>query len=415
MEIKTNKKAKPWIPSLSLFTGAGGLDIGLNQAGFRSKLCIELDTTARHTLRLNQPAVILAEPADIHSLSMTEISEQSGLDEGDVGLLFGGPPCQPFSKAALWNDGKSLRLRDPRARTLHAMLDAVEHFLPEVFVLENVVGFATKGRYAGASFVQRRLKEINAQSGAKYRPNIIRINAVDFGAPQSRERIFLIAERSGKNFKQPTPTHFSPDIATSNDTTWRTAWDAIGHLADAAYAPALDMTGKWAGLLPSIPEGNNYLWHTERGGGQALFGWRRRYWTFLLKLAKNLPSWTIQASPGPATGPFHWANRRLSIAELAALQTFPAGHIWEGNYRDLQTQIGNAVPPVLGEIIGNQIRRQFYGIDTPLISSLIPAKRDDCPAPEKVKRVPKRYTTLELDITPHPGTGFGPRAVEISI
>ena len=85
----------------------------------------------------------------------------------------------------------------------------------------------------------------------------------------------------------------------------------------------LAVRGKWADLLPSIPEGSNYLHHTDRGEGMPLFGWRRRYWTFLLKLAKNRPSWTIQAQPGPAVGPFHWSNRRLSVRELSRLQTFP--------------------------------------------------------------------------------------------
>ena len=85
-------------------------------------------------------------------------------------------------------------------------------------------------------------------------------------------------------------------------------------------------------LLPTIPEGQNYLWHTERGGGEPLFGWRRRYWSFLLKLAKDLPSWTIQAQPGPATGPFHWDNRRLSVREMARMQTFPDNVVIKGEY-----------------------------------------------------------------------------------
>ena len=102
----------------------------------------------------------------------------------------------------------------------------------------------------------------------------------------------------------------------------RTTWDA---LADIEPNPGEDLAlrGKWGDLLASIPEGNNYLWHTDRGGGKPLFGWRRRYWSFLLKLAKSRPSWTIQAQPGPAIGPFHWANRRLSMRELCRLQTFP--------------------------------------------------------------------------------------------
>ena len=76
-----------------------------------------------------------------------------------------------------------------------------------------------------------------------------------------------------------------------------------------------------------IPEGLNYLHHTERGKGEKLFGWRRRYWSFLIKLSKRRRSWTLTAQPGPAIGPFHWKNRRLARIELARLQTKPLGQL----------------------------------------------------------------------------------------
>ena len=92
-----------------------------------------------------------------------------------------------------------------------------------------------------------------------------------------------------------------------------TAWDAIGEFSLRSKADELKVRGQWADLLPSIPEGENYLWYTARKGGLPLFGWRTRFWSFLLKLAKDRPSWTIQAQPGPAIGPFHWENRMLSV------------------------------------------------------------------------------------------------------
>src|SRR4029078_5650811 len=94
---------------------------------------------------------------------------------------------------------------------------------------------------------------------------------------------------------------------------YTTTWDAIGHLSNREVDEPLAPAGKRAGLLPSSPEGNNYLWHTPRGGGKPLFGWRTRYWSFLLKLAKDKPSWTLQAQTGPATGPVHWPNRNPSV------------------------------------------------------------------------------------------------------
>src|SRR5262249_18489369 len=111
--------------------------------------------------------------------------------------------------------------------------------------------------------------------------------------------------------------------------------------------------------LPSIPEGENYLWHTARGGGMPLFGWRTRYWSFLLKLAKDRPAWTIQAQPGPATGPFHWTNRRLSSQELCRLQTFPDGLQFDCGRNDVQRMLGNAVPSLVAEVIAREIRGQL--------------------------------------------------------
>jgi DNA (cytosine-5)-methyltransferase 1 len=165
-------------------------------------------------------------------------------------------------------------------------------------------------------------------------------------------------------------------------------------------------------LLPSIPEGQNYLWHTERGGGEPLFGWRRRYWSFLLKLAKNRPSWTLQAQPGPATGPFHWHNRRLSMRELCRLQTFPDSVVIFGGRISVQRQVGNAVPSLLAEILARAIRTQLLGLD-PLKGppSLLPPRRAPVPSPEPIGRVPRKYLALKGKHSPHPGTGRGYRAM----
>src|SRR5262249_52462771 len=101
-----------------------------------------------------------------------------------------------------------------------------------------------------------------------------------YGVPQHRERVFIVASSDGKQFKFPMETHGDLE-------PYRTAWDALGDLPERLNDSALKVGGKWAELLPSIPEGENYLWHTARGGGMPLFGWRTRYWSFLLKLAKN--------------------------------------------------------------------------------------------------------------------------------
>src|SRR5262249_48559506 len=192
---------------------------------------------------------------------------------------------------------------------------------------------------------------------------------------------------------------------------YRTAWNALGDLPERLNDSALKVGGKWAGLLPSIPEGENYLWHTARGGGMPLFGWRTRYWSFLLKLAKNRPAWTIQAQPGPATGPFHWTNRRLSSQELCRLQTFPDGLQFDCSRNDVQRMLGNAVPSLLAEVIAREIRGQLLG--QPMKRKklqLLPPQRDMVPPPERVAKVPSAYHHLIGDHAEHPGEGLGNRA-----
>jgi DNA (cytosine-5)-methyltransferase 1 len=181
---------------------------------------------------------------------------------------------------------------------------------------------------------------------------------------------------------------------------------------EADDSPELKVRGKWADLLPSIPEGQNYLFHTDRGGGLPLFGWRRRFWNFVLKLSKDQPSWTLTAQPGPATGPFHWKNRRLSARELCRLQTIPDEYHVLGSLSAVQRQVGNAVPSALAEVIGWEMRRRLLGeahLGT-ADPTLLPARRADIPGPEPVSPVPAKYLHLRGEHEAHPGTGKGNRA-----
>jgi DNA (cytosine-5)-methyltransferase 1 len=222
-----------------------------------------------------------------------------------------------------------------------------------------------------------------------------------------------VATRDGEPFEFPEPVfraadETDPALAGVDLPAYRSCWDALGDLVAAEPGDDLAMRGKWAGLLPSVPEGHNYLWHTDRGGGEPLFGWRRRYWNFLLKLAKDRPSWTIQAQPGPSTGPFHWTSRRLSRRELCRLQTFPDDVAITGSYQEAHRQIGNAVPSLLAEVVGRAIRRQYFKGRLPTkLPRLLPPERPDRPAPERVAPVPESYLKLRDTETEHPGTGLG--------
>jgi DNA (cytosine-5)-methyltransferase 1 len=396
---------------ISLYSGAGGLDYGFESAGFETGVAVEMDHQCCETLRANRDWPVIER--DIMEVSSAEILEAAGLKKGEAALLMGGPPCQPFSKAGYWHKGDSLRLDDPRANTLAAYLRVLQDTLPRAFLLENVEGLAYAGKDEGLRLLLDAIETINRKTKSHYRPVFRVLNAADYGVPQIRKRVLMIAARDGSEFQFPVPTHFdASEPLLPGQTPHRTAWDA---LADVRPAPDEDlgMRGAWADLLPTIPEGSNYLFHTDRGDGLPLFGWRRRYWSFLLKLAKNQPSWTIQAQPGPAIGPFHWESRRRSMRELARLQTFPDDVTITGNRGAVQKQLGNAVPSLLAEVIAREIRAQFLGMK-PLRGAprLLPPDRSPAPPPEPIARVPKKFQKLVGQHEAHPGTGKGYGAIE---
>jgi DNA (cytosine-5)-methyltransferase 1 len=403
------------LKTISLYTGAGGLDLGLEAAGFETTVAVEMDKWACKTLNANRPQWNPIQ-SDIHDVSSAEIYRVGGFDDEEPALLIGGPPCQPFSKAAYWSRGETKRLDDPRADTLSAYLRVLRDLKPKAFLMENVFGIAYKGKDEAITLLKNIIGRINEEEGTSYNFNLGVINAADFGVPQIRERVFIIGSRDGKSFNFPVATHKNPDLEESDlfpREQWRTAWDAIGDLQNIQHLD-IPATGKWAELLPSIPEGKNYLHHTSRGEGEPLFGWRTRYWSFLLKLAKDKPSWTIQAQPGSAIGPFHWKNRRLSTAELCRLQTFPDGYEILGGRTEIQRQLGNAVPSLIGEILGREIRRQF--LECPIAEPL-KLLRPVNTAPYKkqpVQPVASKYLELIGEHKDHPGTGKGPMAIGVT-
>jgi DNA (cytosine-5)-methyltransferase 1 len=415
MRAQTGKTA---LSAISLFSGAGGLDLGIESAGFEVRVAVESDPECAATLRENRDWPVTQRP--IEDVPSYELLNTAGLSPGEPDLLIGGPPCQPFSKSGYWADGDTKRLADPRASTIGEFLRVLQDTRPRAFLMENVAGLAYSGKNDGLVLVEQIIEAINQQCKTEYSLNLLLLNAVDFGVPQLRERAFLIGARDGTEFGTVFPTHVQPDECKRDNQVglalnfpeYRTAWDAIGDIQEPDD-PDLALTGKWAALLPSVPEGQNYLFHTDKGGGLPLFGWRRRFWNFLLKLAKELPSWTITATPGPATGPFHWNNRRLSVPELLRLQTFPDGYRVVGHYRSALRQIGNAVPSALAETLGIEIRRRLLHDETAdaLEPALVLAKKSYTPPPEPVMPVPQEYLHLIGDHEPHPGTGKGYRAM----
>lgn len=404
------------LTTISLFSGIGGLDFGFEAAGFQTRVALEFNKFACRTLRLNRDWPVIEE--DINKVSSEQILAAAGLLPGQADMLIGGPPCQPFSKSGYWNRGDSLRLDDPRADTLTGYLRVLRDSKPRAFLLENVHGLAYAGKDEGLQLILDGIAEVNREAGTKYEVSWQVVNCAEYGVPQTRERVFLVGSREGRKFRFPARTHAKPadlvqDLFDSREP-FRTAWDALGGLPPLHSDEAAELRpgGKWGDLLASIPEGENYLWHTNRGGGVPLFGWRTRYWCFLLKLAKRMPSWTVQAQPGSAIGPFHWDSRRLSFTELCRLQTFPDGLTVDCGRTEMQRMLGNAVPSLVAEVLAREIRAQLLDAPAQGTLSLLPPKREEVPPPVEVQPVWDKYMVHVGEHAPHPGTGKGRQAVK---
>jgi DNA (cytosine-5)-methyltransferase 1 len=355
----------PELRALSLFTGAGGLDLGVEAAGYSVVFAIESDPTAVQTLNLNRercfPALPEVEPLDITQQDPRVVMEELGLAEGEIDLLVGGPPCVAFSKSGFHLDYKR-EGRDARADLLGDYLRYLEALRPEAYLLENVFGLAYRNQ--SAAFFDALIEGIRSLG---YSVTYEVLNAADYGVPQNRQRLFVIGRRDGTPLDFPAPTHWGqherrrlPDDI-DDLLPHVTAREALRGLRTRPE-PTEAVNGRYGHLLPEIPPGRNYLHLTaHEGHPNPIFKWRSRYWTFLLKLDPDRPASTIQAQPGPYVGPFHWRNRRLRVPELKRLQGFPDDFRFAGSRRDIQLQIGNSVPPPLVARIAEAVRDQLAG------------------------------------------------------
>jgi DNA (cytosine-5)-methyltransferase 1 len=375
---------KAQVTSVSLFTGAGGLDLGAHLAGCTSSVCVEIDKDSVATLARNRQfsgSVIL--DRDICAVTGEEILALIKLRRGQLGVLIGGPPCQPFSKAAYWTStGDEARRReqlpsrskrkaalkdfkrrvidpsvDPRSNLIDEYLRVLEELKPLGFVFENVMSIRhPSSKPIFESFVERCRT-------AGYAITVSELNAAEFGVPQIRRRIFVVGLRGKQAPKLVAPTH---NLTEKNSRSLRqavTAGDAISRYSGPQFAEPEELVqGRYESHLSQIPPGWNYkALSAWAGHTKPSFEAESRYWHFLLKLHPEKPSWTISASPGPWTGPFHWESRRLRVPEIAALQTFPAAYKFSGSRRSIQRQIGNAVPPLLAKRVVSSIVSEITG------------------------------------------------------
>lgn len=363
------------IKTIDLFAGAGGSVIGSVQAGHEVGVVVEWDKFACETLRSNQRdhgAEVIQD--DVSNFSGKELRSRAGVSKSEALIVSGGPPCQPFSKNSYWtdsgDDAKYRRARskgekaekpapittakeDSRRDMLFEFLRICVESKADAFVFENV-----------PSIVHPRNKKtferlVKAFSSEGFETNFCVLNASEFGVAQNRKRMVMIGSRARKPLL-PQPTHsaesgemiLSPLVSSS---------DAISKFGSKKYKEdGEEVSGRWADQFFEVPPGMNYKALTAWAGHpNPSFEAETRFWNFLLKLHPDRPSWTIAASPGPWTGPFHWNNRRLRTPELAALQGFPEGYNFEGSRRERVRQIGNAMPPALARVAVDEAARSI--------------------------------------------------------
>lgn len=342
--------------AISLFSGAGGLDLGVESAGYRVAAALERDADAADTMEKNFPHLV--SPVirdDILTVPTSELLHAAGLRSGArPELLVGGPPCTPFSKSGFWLEWKRAGL-DADASLLQTYTRVLAEARPRHFMLENVYALTYKNRASRPAF-EGLLAEIRA-AGYQFRWAVL--NAADYGVPQSRPRLFVVGAAPGERLPEiPDPSHGGRWERRATGLT-EVPHVSAGQALEGCVCPEEPgevVRGRWGHLLPDIPPGDNYLYYTEkRGHPDPIFAWRSRYWSFLLKLDPARPSPTIQAQPGSNVGPFHWESRRLRVGEVRRVFTFPDDFELIGSRASVQAQLGNSVPPLLAAAVAGGV------------------------------------------------------------
>ncbi|MDK0821709.1 DNA cytosine methyltransferase [Clostridium perfringens] len=340
------------ISVVSLFSGCGGLDIGFEQNGFETIFATDVWDTACNTLIKNNIAKKV-KCEDIRKIDFRLILKE----HNKIDCIIGGPPCPPYSQTRHYLTNKKSGLEDEKAGfAVPEYFRAVEELEPKIFVFENVDGFTFKTHKDAFDFVKEKANDLGYKIFFKV------VNCANYGIPQTRKRFFCVGVKKNlPDFEFPEETHADPS-KDENKKAWVTCGDVISEYDYITEEEKKQRPGsKDYELFKNIPPGDNYLYYTEkRGYPDPKFKWKSRYWTFLLKLSPNRPSWTIQASFSNNQGPFHWKNRFLRIEEIKRIQTFPDDYNLVGDFKEQWRQVGNAVPPMMASIIAKKIREVYF-------------------------------------------------------
>jgi DNA (cytosine-5)-methyltransferase 1 len=329
--------------AIDLFSGCGGLTQGLRDAGFTVGAAVEIDALAAETYAANHPDVKLFN-ADIRHVSASQIMEACAIEKGELDLLAGCPPCQGFSRIRLNN--KRERMDDPRNRLIDEVLRLISEMQPKVVMLENVPNLSRYTRYLN---FKRDLRKLGYEVVDKV------LDVADFGVPQRRKRLVVLASRLGQIFH--------PDPVDGR----RTVRDAIAKLpADILKNDPLHNLGEQRSerirrLIKAIPKdggsrtalsaGLVLKCHEKQDGFYDVYG--RMKWD---DVAPTITGGCVNPSKGRFLHPAE--DRAITLREAAILQSFPPRYVFSlrrGKYAAAE-MIGNALPPIFSRVQAEAIK-----------------------------------------------------------
>lgn len=358
------------LTAISLFSGAGGMDIGVQQAGFTILSCLELDKNCCETLRENisrENRKTIVYEGDIKEFAPEQLLKDLGYNPGEVDLLFGGPPCQAFSQI-----GKQQSLFDERGLLLFQMVRYAKVIQPRAIMIEQVKGLLTakdlSGKRGGV-FEQF----INELEELDYVPKWRVMLAADYGVPQLRERVFIVATKKPNGFQFPNPTHSKPSETMNlfNLPPYRTVGDVINGLgepvvkSDCSEIPDnshYDVTPRRdRERIHGVPEGKNLSSQTHLPKEQ-IGGLTKKDTTKFLRLDRGKPSNTLR---GGEIFYHPLEDRYLTPREYMRIHGYPDSYVLRGPIRgrtgtvkdlDQHRQVGNSVPPPLAKAIAEKVK-----------------------------------------------------------
>lgn len=318
---------------MDLFAGAGGMSLGFDNAGFKNLLAVEFNKDFAETYKKNFPRHNLIVD-DIKNVTEKQIYDIIKNEKVDV--IIGGPPCQGFSIAG--NIGRNF-IDDDRNRLFKEFVRFVKIIKPRVFVLENVAAMERHNKGKTIKEIVSSFKEIGYD--IKYKV----LNAVNYGVPQERRRIFIVGTLGENNFEYPQEINKTVTVKDAIDDLPKLE---NGETSEIPNHTAMKHSAQMLEKMSYVSDGGNRNDIPESLRPKS--GDSRKY----IRYNSKKPSFCVT---GDMRKIFHYSqNRALTCRELARLQTFPDSFVFLGNTGKVQQQIGNAVPVLLASKIALQVK-----------------------------------------------------------